>query len=170
MSDAEKFLATLAPDATSFFFQALHDKDKAATPYDFTGTFAEHDSALRALNDKGYGIFVQINQNDGAGTGNDSITLFRALFTDLDGGLPPGGFALEPSMLVQSSPGKYQAYWTLKEPVAVTAESRKLYRGLLKGIITVTGGDPKCADERRILRLPGFSHHKREPFTTKLVA
>lgn len=159
MSDTTTFLSLLGQGP--YFFQAINDKVKGEP------TLSIRDSRpsdqLAAANLGEHGIFVQINPNDGQGTGNENIIKFVAAFADLDKGLPEGGFALEPTAIVQSSSGKYQYYWFFNQPISATVEARKQYRALLKGIIAKTGSDPACADERRILRLPGFLHNKREP-------
>ncbi len=37
----------------------------------------------------------------------------------------------------------------------------------MNGIVTKYGGDPKCKDSARVLRVPGFDHTKGEPWRVR---
>ena len=66
-------------------------------------------------------------------------------------GLPP------PSVLVETSPGKFQAYWLLDAPSTDLALVERLNRDLAKAL----GGD-NVGDRVRVMRLPGFLNVKPE--------
>ena len=70
---------------------------------------------LPALNDRGAGIFLMINEGDGLGRSNENVTRVRSYFADFDGAELPTEWKLAPSLLVESSPGKYHAYWLLSD-------------------------------------------------------
>jgi hypothetical protein len=79
-----------------------------------------------------------------------------AVWVDLD---DPNGqpvFPLAPSIVVQTSPGKHQAYWLLRKPCPDLA----LIESLNRGIASQAGGDANACDRARVLRLPGFPNLK----------
>lgn len=79
-----------------------------------------------------------------------------ALWGDLDGAEIPNG-DLSPTAVVESSPGRYHAYWRLDEPVAPELAER-LNQRLARKI----GADASGFDLSQVLRVPGTVNHKRE--------
>src|SRR5262249_20866965 len=72
---------------------------------------------------------------------------------DLDAGAIPDDPA--PTAVVESSPGRYHAWWRLTQPIApARAEA------LNKRIARLCGGDPSGADLTQLLRLPGYANRK----------
>ena len=130
------------------------------------GTIEEHFAALESLNNRGAGIFATINRTDGKGRKCDNVVGIRAVFVDLDGAplAPIMQWALSPHIVVESSPGRFHAYWLVDETVALTE-----FTALQKRLATMFGGDPKVHDLARVLRLPGFIHRKGDPFRTRVV-
>lgn len=110
---------------------------------------------------------MTINRTDGKGRKRENIVGIRAVFVDLDGAplAPVIQWALPQNIVVESSPGRYHAYWLVDGTVALTE-----FTGLQKKLAKLFGGDPKVHDLPRVLRLPGFSHRKGEPFRTCVVA
>jgi hypothetical protein len=79
-----------------------------------------------------------------------------ALWGDLDGAPVPNG-DLKPTAVVESSPGRYHAYWRLESDIPPqTAE--ELNRRLAREI----GADPSGFDLTQLLRVPGTINHKYE--------
>ena len=114
---ASKFL-TRFDESEVFTFQTFDDCKSRKDPYlarILHGTFAEHCSELVSLNKQGAGIFFAVNATDGRGRSGINITKIRAVFVDLDGAPldPIYNAPLEPHLIVQSSQGKYHAYWTI---------------------------------------------------------
>ncbi len=136
-------------------FTLLRGKTDSVTLY---GTLSQHMRTLRAFNAQGYGVFYTVNQTDGKGRKTAHIIKGRALFADYDNGLPVS-FKLTPSLIVESSPGKYQAYWSLHPWTEDLARLEGVQRALVKG----TGGDGQALDIARVLRVPGFMNHKYSP-------
>lgn len=66
---------------------------------------------------------------------------------------------IAPTMTVVSGGGVH-AYWTLDKPYAVTDDNRAHIKKLLHGIALAVGGDVKCRDMARIMRLPGTVNTK----------
>lgn len=110
---------------------------------------------LVALNKTGSDIFFTVNRTDGYGRRFENIVQARTIYVDYDDGVPEK-WDLEPNLLVESSPGKAQAYWVLKNPVPAD----EYWHSTERGIVWATGGDRNVCDAARILRLPGFVNHK----------
>jgi hypothetical protein len=79
-----------------------------------------------------------------------------ALWGDLDGAPVPNG-DLKPTAVVESSPGRYHAYWRLEEGIPPKAAEQ-----LNKRLATVIGADPSGFDLTQLLRVPGTTNHKYE--------
>jgi hypothetical protein len=84
----------------------------------------------------------------------EHATLIRALYADVDTGTIPTG-ALAPTLVIESSPGRYQAYWMLTQPVA-PAKAEVLNRRLA----TLIGADASGYDLTQLLRVPGTPNRK----------
>lgn len=110
---------------------------------------------LVSLNRTGSDIYVTVNVNDTAGRRAENITHVRCIFADYDAGVPKH-FALMPSMMVQSSPGKAQAYWLLREPQEPCAQ----WVAVERAVVYKTNADKNVCDVARVLRVPGFMNHK----------
>jgi len=166
LSDARAFLAALDP-VGNFTFQAIHDgphKAGKSMPM-FHGTLKDHQDRLVQLNQQGYGVFVMVNEGDGQGRKATNVTRVRAHFLDLDGApvTPPLAAEATPHILVESSPKRWHVYWRTEDcPL-------HQFRDRQKQLIQRFRGDPVVCDLPRVMRLPGFLHQKREPFTTRLV-
>jgi RepB DNA-primase from phage plasmid len=163
---ARKFLDALG--GGTFAFQTFDDdatRKNRSLGRVLHGTINQHFTSLEKLNAKGAGIFATINRTDGKGRKRDNVVGIRAVFVDLDGAplAPIMQWALPPHIVVESSPGRYHAYWLVDDTVALTE-----FTGLQKKLAKLFGGDPKVHDLPRVLRLPGFIHRKGEPFRTRV--
>ena len=157
LAQAERFLTLLDESAESFTFQTFTDsKDKpypdplAAVRH---GTLAKHAAWLTAMNRKGAGIFVCVNATDGKGRANANIVKIRALWVDDDTGQAPA-LPIEPHVIVQTSPGKRQA-WVFVDGMQLADFDATQAR-----MIADFGSDQCAAGINRVLRLPGFWHLK----------
>lgn len=118
---AEAFLNLLDPRGI-YTFQTFDDdkvrKDKRLARV-FHGPLTQHAAALEKLQQQGAGVFVMVNQGDGIiHEGNktcrteSNVTHVRALWADLYGSpLQPVIDAHHPDIIVESSPGRWHAYW-----------------------------------------------------------
>ena len=127
------------------------------------GTLAEHYDLLVGLNAKGAGIYVTVNETNGKGREKTDVTRVRAVFAELDGApitpvIDLNTSPLQPHIISESSPGRYHAYWRVKD---VPLEE---FEPLQKAIAARYGGDSVVCDLSRVMRLPGFIHRKGEPF------
>ncbi len=138
----------------------------------YHGTLYEHMEELARMNARGAGVFVMVNEGDGlvhAGkrtcrTGAN-VTRVRALFVDLDGAPlePVLNHGIPPSIIVETSPGRWHAYW-LTDGCAL-----KDFTPAQRGLIREFKSDKAVCDLPRVMRLPGFYHQKAEPFMTKII-
>lgn len=130
------------------------------------GSLAQNAAVLSALNDRGAGVYFMVNGGDGKGRKAANVRTVRALFVDLDGSplQPVLDGPLKPHATVESSPGRFHAYWL------VTGISLEQFGKLQSAIASMFGGDPKVKDLPRVMRLPGFLHLKGEPFACKVLS
>lgn len=165
-NDAERFLATLA-GGQSVTFQTF-DESQAKRPAlskVLHGTFDKHADALEKLNDQGAGVFVMVCQGDAKGRKKENVTKVRAVFIDLDGAplAPVGDAPIKPHITVESSPGRYHAYWLVEDCTL------DMFSPLQKALAKRFDGDICVHDLPRVMRVPGFMHRKDEPSMTKII-
>ena len=151
-----------------FTFQTFDDSPRKSASLSriLHGTFREHAATLAALNEKGAGVFIMVNAGDGRGRKACNVRQVRALFVDLDGSplAPVQAAALPPHCIVESSPGRWHAYWRVMDcPL-------DRFTPMQQALAALFDGDRKVCDLSRVMRLPGFEHRKGEPFTTRLVS
>jgi len=119
---------------------------------------------LEHLNSKGAGIYMCINETDGKGRKASNVIKVRSCYADLDGSPVEKAMEYRPSMVVESSPGKYHCYWFTQDvPLQAFSEVQK-------NIIRALGSDHAVHDLPRVLRVPGYFHKKKEPFLTRIVS
>src|SRR5208283_4699107 len=121
---------------------------------------------LTRLNGQGAGIFIMVNAGDLKGRTQENVVSVRAVFVDLDGSplQPVKDAPFKPHIVVESSPGRYHAYWMVSDcPL-------EQFTLIQKALARKFNGDPKVNDLCRVLRLPGFYHRKAEPFMTRIEA
>jgi len=166
LEQSRAFLAALDRGAKCWTFQTFGDagKDKVLNRI-FHGNLDSHADQLVKLNAAGAGIFVTINQTDGTGRKKSNITRVNALFVDLDGApiAPVRNSPKPPHIVVESSPGRYHAYWRVSNCPLDACEPA------LKELIQRFDGDKSCCDRSRVLRLPGFLHRKGDPFPVRII-
>lgn len=153
-------------DLKAFTFQTFPDKpggDARALTRVLHGSYQQHRAALAALNLKGAGVYVVVNETDGKGRKAENVVRVRAHFVDLDGSPhdPALNWMLTPSFAIESSPGKFHDYWLGGQLDDFRFRQRQL--------ASLFGGDPKCIDLPRVLRLAGYIHQKADPFRVRFV-
>ncbi len=146
-------------------FQYFDDSKKGGSADHFYGHLPDLQKILCLRNEQRRGIYFMVNWGDGVGRSAENVTDVRALFVDLDGAPlePVNNAPLEPHVIVESSPGKYQAYWFVDGcPLA-------RFRGLQIALARRFGSDPSVQDLARVMRIPGFFHYKQEPFRVRTI-
>lgn len=158
------FLRLLDSTQKYFDFRALHDKRDNDPGRKIRGKIGPMWRELQRLNALGYGIFLTVNETDGNGVKLENISRVRAVWHEDDSGAEGVTFPLEPSLTVQTSPGKFHRYWFCDDM------SPEQFGGVMRCMVKVYGGDKNAADLARVLRLPGSLHMKGEPFPVEIIA
>jgi hypothetical protein len=164
-----QFLKSLSPNLTGLTFQTFDD-DKARKNAALAQVIQFHDfRRLRKLNDDGAGVFVTVNETDERGRTKANIMRIRAVFQEDDDG-HDGPFPLEPSLVVESSPGRSHRYWLVANEWLADEQGCVDFRSVMERMIASYGSDPNAKDVSRVMRLPGFQHRKAKPFLVRVVA
>ncbi len=159
LAQAERFLSILDAEAESWCFQTFDDTGKRGElARTLHGALPEVFDELDALNRRGAGVFVTINEVEpGAPRTAANVRRVRAVFADFDPPktkAPPERYPLAPVVEVESSPGKRHTYWTVDGLALADFEDQQ------RGIIAALGSDLPIIDLPRVMRLPGFRHMK----------
>lgn len=165
----EQFLTALDPGASVFDFRAFHDRERGREGIAIRGTFAEVEPRLRELNAALYGIHYMINATNGQGRKIEHVTTIRAQLTDLDKGDIAANYGRIitanplPHAIVNTSPGKMQVlHFTIPHA------DKQLFTDTQRRLSVQYGGDEQFIDVAHTARLPGFYHHKQDPFLVTL--
>jgi len=89
------------------------------------------------------------------------------LWSDLDT-LPPDELLVEPSVLIESSPGRYQGLWVLDKSIA--ASEAEDYSRRIAYYHAEHGADRSGWDLTQLLRIPYTQNHKYDPPPTVTIA
>src|SRR5690242_19537765 len=113
---AARFLEMLGDHHTFQTFDDTSRKDRSLSRI-VHGTLAEHVDLLTDLNRRGAGVLVMVNYVGGNGRKAHNVLRVRALFVDMDGAPiePVQAAALRPHCIVESSPGRWHAYWRVAD-------------------------------------------------------
>ena len=174
LDQARRFLTLLDEDADGFTFQLATDAQPGDKPR--PDPLARHVDlspnnltmlARRNAEDRA-AVWVCINATDGRGRKRENVTRVRAVFLDGDGQVALDellSFALEPHIVVESSPGHYQAYWL------VDGLAREQFEGVQRRIAKTFGDADSIIDLCRVMRVPGYWHQKdpARPFQVRIV-
>lgn len=155
LTAAKQFLHMLDPTARDFLFVVIHP-DNHSTPQVTRQPCT--DNVLNSLvhwNNQGWNIFVTVNATLGTSRTKEDISEIRAIFIDDDGESTVKDYPLEPSLTVETSPGKKQVYWFLTGDIPVEE-----WNGVQQTLVNDYGCDPKARDVARVLRVPGFYNTK----------
>jgi hypothetical protein len=117
---------------------------------------------LNATQRAGGGVFMTINATTGGRRAED-VTRVRALFVDLDTPQDMPTWHCDPACVVESSPGKWHAYWTVADDMPLEA-----FRTAQERLARLYGGDSACKDLSRVLRVPGGFNLKADPQPVRL--
>lgn len=126
---------------------------------------------LIALSRRGAGIYLMVNCGDGAGREKENVTRIRAFCADFDGAALPEKWPLEPSLITETSAGKFHVYWFLStdNDVLLTNDD---WNAQQKTIARMVGSkEIDCTGLNRVMRVPGFLHLKnpKTPFLSRIL-
>lgn len=166
------FLAAFYGVDTVYDFRAMHDRDRSQPAKVWRGTYAACEAAMREVNESGHwGIHIVINEMDGVGLRKENVVACRAQLVDLDD-FDAGqqlqrlsASSVAPHITVNTSPGKLQN-WIKVEPHA----DKQLHTDNQRRLIGEFNGDVQFIDVAHTARLPGFYHHKAEPYLVTVAA
>lgn len=163
--EAQGFLDMLAPSG-AFSFQTFDDspEKRKHMAHVLHGDLPAHGLRLQRYNADGAGVFVTVNETDLKGRKRENVTRVRALYVDLDGSPiePVREGPLSPHVVVESSPGRWHAYWLVSDCDLLD------FTSLQRGLIARFCADESVHDLPRVMRLPGFWHCKGEPYRTRI--
>ena len=157
----QRFIKLLDPNADGFTFQTFDD-DRARKNPALTRIIQSPPPArdeLRKMNEQGAGIFVTVNETDGNGRKSENIKRVRAIWQEDDDAFD-GRFPLDPSIVVESSPGKYHRYWLVSDDWPTDEQGRTDFAAVMERMVVSYGCDKNAKDISRVLRVPGFLHLK----------
>jgi hypothetical protein len=158
---ADSLLAALGKERATF--QTFPDHPQAVGhPTILHGPHKVRASRLAELNRAGHGVFVMVNHGDLQGRRAENVTAVAAYFVDLDGSPLPTTWPLDPTIVIESSPARYHAYWR------VTDAPLDAFAHVQKHMALLFDGDPAVHDLPRVMRLPGYQHQKSDAFTTRI--
>jgi hypothetical protein len=167
---ARMFLHLLDSQADRFTFQTFADAKNGSS----NGHLARvlHTSGfspeLLNLHDNGAGVFVCANKTDGTGRKGEHITRVRTVWQE-DDDCFEGEFPLEPSIVVETSEGRYHRYWLVEDDWPADEQGRADFASAMERMVTSSGSDPNAKDISRVLWVPGFFHQKGEPRMVRMV-
>lgn len=129
---------------------------------------------IQSMIDDDRSVFMLVNENDGTvERKKGNMVRVRAVWAELDDGWPEGDFPLKPTIVIESSPGKYHAYFVLEPGSSLPWED---FDAIQDRLVESYGADTQAKDGSRILRLAGTWHLKPDkktgivtPFQTRIV-
>ncbi len=165
--DAARFVRALGGNG-AFLFQTYPERPgpRRGLAYSRLGSFARLAPELAKRNAKGAAVAVLVNVNDGTRhRKRENIRAVRALFVDLDGSplAPVEAAPLPPHIITQTSPGRFHAFWRVRD--CPLPDFVRLQKALAERF----DGDALMADVARVVRVPGFEHHKGERVLSRLL-
>jgi len=166
-ADAARFLDALG--GGSFLFQTYPDRsgDKRGLILTRIGKLPKLGPQLAKANARGAAVAVLPNVNDGTRKREaENIRSVRVLFVDLDHAPlePVLAGPLAPHIITETSPGRHHAFWRVAD--CPLDDFVRLQTALCNRF----NGDTNILDVARCVRLPGFYHHKGEPFLSRIVS
>lgn len=173
------FLGSRFRPSHRFEIRAIHKPTGSTRRFwETLHSYSSIEPTLPKLDALGWDIYCSVNPRSGRGSSEEFVQQIVCFHADLDGEGPDEtsdddasrrkshreGKVPPPSIIVGSGRGQH-LYWILREPVAVTDLNRAHLVAVNRGLVKALGGDTACCDLSRILRIPGFHNHKREPAT-----
>lgn len=118
--------------------------------------------------ENGWGAFVSVQAMKAAKCQIAELAYVRVIYAEMDIGEPLKPWPIEPSLIVETSPGRYHVYWLVLAETPITADD---FHGIMMRLVETYGSDPDAKDLARRLRLPGSWNLKpgREPHLVKVV-
>ncbi len=155
-----RFLRMLNPNNGAVTYQTFQDrKDAPKDPSLIKIISGLAKEQLLDLHARGAGIYVTVNQTDGAGRKKENITRIRAVWREADNPNLPA-LPIEPSLVVETSPGHCHEYFLVRGDWPANEEGEADFTGVMDRMVETYGSDKSAKDICRVLRVPGFLHRK----------
>ena len=171
-SQLKRFLRVLDPSGKWFTVQLFTDGEQKPTPDPLAKVFniSRFTPGVLELYAQGAGVWVTVNDTEGNGRKGSAVTRIRAVWQEDDDGFE-GEFPLEPSLVVETSPGHFHRYWLVDDAWPADEQGRKDFAGVMVRMVASYGSDKGAKDISRVLRVPGFLHRKNpaEPHMVRMV-
>jgi Primase C terminal 2 (PriCT-2)/Protein of unknown function (DUF3987)/RepB DNA-primase N-terminal domain len=165
--EALRFLKLLDPAAASFTFQTFDDQKPPRLELARVIQSPAWEE-LKQRHAAGAGVFVTINETDGHGRSSKNIIRVRGIWQDDDNQFT-GTFPLQPSVVVETSPGHFQRHWFVLGDWPADEQGRADHAAVMERMIQDCGSDKGAKDICRVLRVPGFLHRKGEPHLVRII-
>lgn len=167
-SEIKKFIYLLTGGKNKVHLQSFSEGNSQGYPELKYGHITELEEWIAAKINAGQSVFCAVNETDGIGRKVKNIVKVRALFADFDDVsndnlLKIKQLSPKPHIVVNTSPGKYHAYWLVFDC------DLEQFKPLQQAIIRKLGTDPSVCDLSRVMRIPGTYNRKKEPFLVKLI-
>lgn len=158
MLEFKRFFHGKTPACYSALAEAPNLRDRR--PVQLRGPLTTHAVALAQANGRGHGVFMVVNRG---GTRDRDIQEITAVFIDSDGQMSLEQIlALKPHLVVQTSSGRYHAYWRVTDlPV-------QEFKRFQQALAAKFGTDPSVCNPARLMRMPGTVHRKDRPRLVKI--
>ena len=118
---------------------------------------------LEDLNSQGMCLSINACEGNGKSRRADDMEKCRAIVLDLDGSPLNPVLKDNPSMIIETSPGRYHCYF-MCDNVPLAGFSQ-----LQKSVALKYNGDKQVFDKSKAFRIPGFLHMKKDPWLVKIV-
>ncbi len=158
LAEAELFLDTLHLDGQPLRFR-LVVSDKSKPAIEIEGRLRDFHERLMERSTLGYDVYLVANETANGVTGKGGtaqdcdVTGVRTLFVDGDGVPLPERWHVEPSVIIRRD-NRWWAFWRVRG-VALGE-----FRDLQHRLVLHYGTDKSVCNLARIVRLPGYTHHK----------
>jgi hypothetical protein len=125
----------------------------------------------QSWNDRKFGIFTTPNKFYNNERKEAQLEELRYFYTDIDEGEKEAQlelihkFPIKPTYVVETRRG-FHIWWKIDGHNLPVPR----WKAIQKKLITKFNGDIQCCDVSRTLRVPGYYHHKKEPFLVRLIA
>lgn len=156
MDDAVKYLSTLGTINSKFLFACFdYRKDKKGRTY--YDKYENIKDTLQNNNNDVFCVYTTVNETLGGKRGKEDVTRARAIWIEDDEvrDEPRTDFPMSPSIVIESSPGKYHYYFL------TSTENLDEWDAVMNRMVVDWGCDNKAKDRARVLRLPGYLHRKK---------
>jgi len=130
----------------------------------FDGAFSDNVDDAAAADAAGYAIYFLPNETDGNGHTKGHVRKANCLTLDLDSAPLPETWEVQPSLILNTSPERYQVFWAIHPTTDLEAVENVTAR-----LAAHYGGDRSAKDVTHIFRLAGSVHRKAKPFQTRIV-